>query len=430
MDRRKLIRSILFALSIGLLIQACHVAGPPSSGDNPTITYTVTGGFFGGLHTKLVVSPTGMATLETSYPQFKLQLSSEEYSALLGRFNDFSALQDTFPNNCIDGFVFTVQMEGNGYSRHLSIDQCTLDSQKDSSSVVAKIYTIVGALDSLATRVYQTQAPWVGLTADYSIDADTYGVGEPITLKFRISNPTQEDRAIYFEHQSQFWFSLHRYNFPGFYYVYPSVVYPDTDSSAPSEIHFAPGETKEITYVWDQRVEPADTMLAVGWYELRIGLLAGNLSLADTSFEVIDRSIPISGAIIPDTYGQDVSSPTYTFALSVRNWTTSPVTLHFPSSHTISVELYDLGGLSPRDSAIYTSPSVTDAVPFEMTIPAQSTRTFTSTVFKSEFASWYMWTYARIKLLCTDYDFVRDGELFISQYVPPTSQNRVPPGRH
>ncbi len=415
MKNYKRLLIIAWAFPVALLVPACHVAGPPASGDNPTITYTVTGGFFGGLHTKIVVSPAGIATLETTYPNLELQLTPDEYSGLLRRFDDFSALQDTFPNSCMDGFIFTVQLEGEGYSRHISIDQCTLQSGKDSIAVIGKVNTILVALDSLANRVYQSKAPWVGLTAHFYIDSDIYGDGEPITLRYRILNPTSEERAIYFQHQSQFWFSVYRFNFPSFYYIYPAVT--SADSSAPSEIHLAPGETKEITYVWDQHVRPADTALAIGYYELRTGLLAGNLYMADTSFEVIDRTIPISGVITPDPNGESNSSNTYTFALSVRNWTGSPVTLHFPSSHTISVELYDLGGLSPRDSTIYVSPPVADTVTFEMTIPPHAVRTFTSVVFKSEFAPWYTWTYAKIRLLCTDYEFSRDGELRMFPYV-------------
>jgi hypothetical protein len=407
MKNHKRLLTIAYAFLVALLVPACHVAGPSGSSGNPTITYVVSGGFVGGIHTRLTVSPTGSATLETNYPQLKLQLTPDEYSGLLRRFDDFGALQDTFPNSCMDGFIFTVQLDGEGYSRHISIDQCTLQSGKDSNAVIGKLNIILIALDSLADEVYETKAPWVGLTGRFYIDSDIYGAGEPITLRYHITNPTSEDRAIYFQHQDQFWFSVYRYNFPPFYYSYPG----DPDSSAPSEIHLAPGETKEIAYVWDQHVQPVDTPLAIGYYELRMGLLAGNLYMADTSFEVIDRSIPISGVITPDPNGESSSSSTYTFALSVRNWTGSPVTLHFPSSHTISVELYDLGGISPRDSAIYVSPPVTDSVTFEMTIPPHAVRTFTSVVFKSEFAPWYMWTYAKIRLLCTDYEFGRDGQL-------------------
>lgn len=406
----------LSAVLTVFLVQSCNVTGPSGSAGNPSIVYTVSGGFAGGTHTRLTIDPEGLATLETTYPQISTQLSAGEYMDLLRTLGDFGALPDTFPNSCFDGFIFTVETEKPGYYKRVSIDQCTLYSEKDSSAIVAKIENIIVALDSLARKVYDSEAPWKGLTAEFSIDSSFYGVGEPITLRYRVSNPTSVERAIYFRHRNQFTFSLDRYNFPSFYFTYPQELY--WDSSATSELHLAPGESKEITYEWNQRVQTstADSTLGIGYYSLRMNLLAGDFQPQVSWFEIIDRRVPIAGFVTPDPNGSNSGSPTYTFALTLRNRTSSPVTLHFPSSARISVELYDVGGLSPRDSVIFRGPAVHDSTASNVTLSPYSVTTFSYPADKSAFGQWYLWTYAKIKLLCTDFDFSRDAELMIAKY--------------
>jgi hypothetical protein len=395
-----------------LLLPACDILDPQPSVERPSITYTVSGGFTGGTHTKLIVDPSGKATLKSSYPPLELQLSEGEHAALVSRFVNFKQLPDNFPNRCIDGFIFSIELQGSDYSKSVVIDECTLYSQKDSIAAVAKISSMVAALDSLAQRVHQTKSPWIGLTADFSIDGDVYGLAEPITLRYVITNPTSIERAIYFPHQNQFWFGVDRYNLPSFHYMYP--VLTDPDLSAPSQIVLSPGEKKEITYVWNQRVQTQgrDSAIGIGYYLMHMNLFAGELPMKEIWFEVLDRNVPVGGVITPDANGEDSESPSYTFALSVRNWTSSPVALHFPSSQTIGVELYDLDKPTPGP-LLYAGPKVTDSVPSVVTLAPGEVRTFTHVANKSDFVPWYMWTYARIRLLCTDFNFSRDGQLRI-----------------
>lgn len=406
------LKTFAFLFMLSLLYSACDVVDPKHSVEMPSIKYTVSGGFTGGTHTELIISSNGTATLKSSYPPLDLQLSDADHASLVSSFSDFKNLPDNFPNQCIDGLVFCIELQANDYSKHVVIDECTLDSQKDSIAAVSKINSLIAALESLAGRIYQTKASWIGLTADFSIDAEVYGLGEPITLRYVISNATSSARAIYFRHQSQFWFGLDRYNVPSFHYMYPVLLL--SDSSAPSEIVLSPGEKKEITYVWNQRVQAdgEDTAVGIGYYDLHMNLMAGELPIKVIWFEVLDRNVPIGGVITPDANGESSDSPSYTFALSVRNWTSAPVTLHFPSSQTIGVELYDLDKPTPG-RLLYAGPKVTDSVASIVMLAPGEVRTFTHIASKSDFIPWYMWTYARIRLLCSDFTFTRDGQLRI-----------------
>jgi len=398
-----------------LLLPACEILDPQPSGERPSILYTVSGGFVGGLHTQLAVTSNGKATLKSSYPLLELQLSDAEHASLVGRFVNFKQLPDNFPSQCIDGFIFRIELQGSGYSKSVVIDECTLYHEKDSIPAVAEISSMVAALDSLAQRVHQTKSPWIGLTADFSIDGDVFGLAEPITLRYVITNPTSIQRAIYFPHLSQFWFGVDRYNLPSFHYMYPVPTYPD--SSAPSEIVLSPGERKELTFVWNQRVQTqgTDSVLGIGYYLLHMNLSAGELPMKEIWFEVLDRNVPIGGVVTPDASGENSESPSYTFALSVRNWTSASVVLHFPSSQIIAVELYDLDKPTPGP-LLYAGPRVTDSMPSVVTLAPGEVRTFTHVADKSDFVPWYMWTYARIRLLCTDFNFSRDGQLRIFKH--------------
>jgi len=413
MQNTKFYRIFIVLSFIVLPLSSCDLSEQPQSNEIPTIIYTVSGGFWGGLHTKLVVNSAGEATLESTYPPLILQLSDDEHADLLSCFNGFEYLPENFNNPCFDGYIYAIEQKQPDYSKQVIIDGCTLET--DSSAMVTKIKTIVIALNTLATKIYDTQVPWKGLIADFTIDSDFYNVGDPITLQYRISNPTSEERTIYFRHQNQFWFALDKLNFPSFHYSYPNLG--NSDSSTQSEIHFAAGETKEIVHVWDQQInsQNGDTALGVGYYNLHMNLYAGDLPTKSIWFEIIDKSIPISGVIIEDINGESNNSSTYKFMLSIRNWTTESVTLNFPSSERINVEVYDSDKPTPGP-LIYSSPSVTDSLPSVITLFPGEIRTFIHEANKSDFVPWYLWTYVRIRLLSTNLKFICDGQLRIFPY--------------
>ncbi len=391
---------------IGQFILSCDATEQNVIVEKPSITYEVSGGFFPGIKTKLIIASSGLAKLESTYPVIEYQLNEDEHSHLLSYFNNFDEFPDSFPNSCVDGIIFNIEFNRSDYSKKITIDQCII-VQKDSNSVIAKINSIIVTLDSLAQSIYVSSNSWKGLTTDFSIDSDIYGQGESIKMYYRITNSTAKERVLYFEHKNQFLFSLDRENFPSFHYSYPNV---HADSSLPTEIKLQPGETKVIVYNWDQKV--ADSILEIGYYKLRMNLSAGIFPTEEIWFEVIDRNIPITGVIIPDFNSEASESPIYKFNLAIRNWSSKSIEIYFPANQRIRIELYDLG-LSPPMTLVFLQPTEKDSTSSVDTLLQGETKVYSYEASKSDFSSWYMWTYAKIQLLCKDFEFSRDAQLRI-----------------
>lgn len=401
---------------LSLLMLCCDILNPPIPDEPATILYTVSGGIGGGIQKKVSISPAGVARLETTYPILELQLSDQDQKSLRETFSGFKFLPEDFPTQCIDDLFFTIERNGSDYSKRVSIGGCPLSDKKDTDPAVKKLNALVSILEKIAKNIYDTKAPWLGLTVEFAIDKEVYGLGEPMTLRYRISNPTTLERGIYFKHQSQLWFMLYKTNVPSFHYSFPNLLAPD--SSSPSEIILQPGTTKELVYVWDQSIissQGEKSALDVGSYRIVMNLLAGNFQYQAFGFEVVDKSVPIGGVIIPDWNGESSSSPTYTFTLWIRNWTSNSLTLHFPSTEKIFVELYDLDKPT-AGPLLYQGPVKRDSTASEIVLGPGESRTFTHVAQKSEFSTWYMWTYAEIRLLCSDFTFSRDGQLRILKY--------------
>jgi hypothetical protein len=66
---------------------------------------------------------------------------------------------------------------------------CALREHAARNAELARIKRIIDILRALADRIYEQEAPWVGLRAGFNIEKNTYGLGEPITLNYTISNP-------------------------------------------------------------------------------------------------------------------------------------------------------------------------------------------------------------------------------------------------
>ncbi len=284
---------------------------------------------------------------------------------------------------------------------------------KDSDPSAKKIHGIIMFLGALAKEMENTQAPWIGVTAEFSIDAEVYGLGEPITLTYRVFNHTNKERGLYFKNQQQFSFWVYKPNVPLFYYSFPNLRAPD--STSPSQILLQPGETKELTYKWDQTVTtPAGVVskLDVGSYRIVLRMLAGDLPSKAFTLDVVDRTIPIGGDIIPDWSGEALSSHSYRFMLSILNWTSSRIVLHFPNSQRIFVQLYNLDRSEPGQ-LIYEEPLERDSQATEVALQPGETKVFSHVASKSSISKGSYWTFAKTTLLCSDFEFSRHAQLRI-----------------
>ena len=391
--------------------------------DSPTepyipsdITYTVSGGFGGGIYTKLVIDQYGIASLESEYPALKQQLTPEEYNSLLVLFNGFEKFPDTTMIRCADSFIYTVEYKVDGHTKIFGVDNCIL-SDLQTDYLIRKFKLIIDELSRLAGKIYNEQATWIGLTADYKMDKNIYKTGEPVQLTYILKNPTGNERTLYFKNQYVLYFQIYKTDYPLIYYSYPKDY--GTDSTNPAEITLSPGEQKSFYYVWDQRMTEngKPVQVPIGMYSVSMHFLGGKVNGAIFFFDIVDPSIPIEGKVVPDPNGESSYSQDYSFQLLIKNWTNTPVTLDFPNSQKISFQLYSDDIPSNRE-LLYECPVVKDSQSSRITIPAQGERTFSCIQNKENLNLGNIyWFYVRIKLLSSTLNFERDAEISIYKYV-------------
>jgi len=417
MRKRIDILPLVLAASLFSCRESQSVDGP---GNDLTIgsyslEYVKSGGFTGGIHVRMTVSSTGDVVLTSASPTIAGALTASEQSRLATLGSEIWSQPDTLRGGCIDDFHFLIQWTDPRGTKTISADGCSLTLNNGTDH--AAILGLVQILDSIASRVFQEGATWRGMEAFFSIDDSSYALGHPITLKYALTNPTARVRSIFFPHAEQYWFTVSKDNFPSFYYTVPSFAsYPD--STPMSSIVLAPGQEKDLVYAWDQSVIDSKGIpgtLGVGSYRIQMGLLAGDFGAQYAAFDVYDASIPIKGRIVPDYADEYSTSSQYTFQLEVTNWTSTPITLHFPGSQKIALEVWDLNS-DPPTTLLYNSPVVESGPAEALTLPSHATFSFTETVNKHSMNLLSYWVLAKMHLLASDFAFECDGQLAISRF--------------
>jgi hypothetical protein len=253
-------------LSYVFLLNACDINSSETSRkipDQVQIEYVVSGGIFGATFANLTVSEDGLVTNKLTTPKLELQLPPEEYAELIELFEGFFELPQMIGGMmCADDSLSKVTLiTKESEKKSVSVWGCTLGERMETDQNVMKIGRIIFALSDLADTIYQEKAPWVGLKVDISLDNDTFGVGETITMTFHITNPTEKERTLYFIDEQKTGFTVRRPALPNFIFRSPPESQDDTPS--PDElqtIHFAPGEEIVLTNQWDQTVTDSDGM--------------------------------------------------------------------------------------------------------------------------------------------------------------------------
>ncbi len=417
---KKRIKSILVQItglivfSIFLTFSNLSCNSPTGPQDTPYITYIVSGGFTGGIHTKLVIDEYGAASLESEYPALKRQLTPEQYHSLLILFDDFEKLPDSAMIRCVDSFIYTVEYKVGSYTKIVSADNCALFDS--TNFYIEKFKSIVNQLNYLANQIYNEQASWIGLTAEYKIDKNIYKIGEQVKLTYILKNPTNKERTMYFKNQYKFQFLIYKTDYPLVYYTYPEDY--ETNTTNPDKITLAPGEEKTINYIWDKKIKDHENWIQapVGMYSISMSFVGGKVNGNYLFFDIIDPSIPIEGKVVPDYNGEGSYSKNYNFQLLVKNRMNSPVTLDFPNSQKISLQLYSNDIPSKRE-LLYESNLVIDNQSSQITIPAQGEETFSYVQNKDSLnLGDIYWFYVKIKLLAQNLNFEKDAGISIYQY--------------
>lgn len=384
-----------------------------------SIKFTVSGGITGGLLKKMVIDSTGTVTLPVTrhlYPEIKQQLTSEGHGMLVEAFENFAeiseSLPDTVVNRCSDDVYYEIELSDHDIVTSYTSSGCSLFYGSDSSFVEMK--ELVDILDTPYDNVYENQIPWKGLTKEFTIDSDTYALGEPIKMIYTIHNPTSKNRGLYFRGESQTFFQLYKQNTPSFYYINPD--FDDREKGEPSEILFNPGETKVIETFWDQIVttNDGDIPLEIGRYSLSLNMFSAGFSSSGGVVDVFDPSIPVF-AHIPAGNNDSSSRPDYIFKLAVKNWGDQSITLNFPTSQRMWIRLFED---EHKNSLDFESSPIDDSVESIVTILPGEEKVFSKTVNKSEIINLYNWKYVEIELMCTNYESISTGSLQIFKYRP------------
>ncbi len=421
------LKTIAFLLIAVVLFNSCDTTN--SSGleldENETIainglslTYTRSGGAIGGLIKKMVLDSTGVVILPDRYPELRQQLTQDAYEKLAKNFEDFvdnsQSIPDSAVSTCSDDVLVEIEWKYKNESNKFRTIGCLLYNYNSVDSSTIAVRSFIDILDTIYGNVYETQIPWKGLTSEFSIESDTYALGESIKMIYKIHNPTTKERGLYFRGKEQTYFTIYRENVPNFYYRYPD--YKVSDMGEPSEILFAPGETKIIETEWNQIMETkdGDIPLDIGRYRINIHMSAGGLRQGGGNVDIVDPSIPVF-AQVSSRNNDNSSNPTYTFNLLVKNWSEEPVKLNFPSSQKIGVTLY---GNEHKNSISYESSLIDDTMESTVTILPGEETVFSHTVDKSEIANLSNWRYVEIELMCTNFESISTGFLEMYKYRP------------
>ncbi len=145
---------VLIILSISNL--SCDSSTEPL--EPAVITYTVSGGYTGGIRTKLIIYQSGVTSLETEYPVLKQQLTQEEYNSLLQSFSGFNDIADSSLIECRDSFIYSIEYQIEKYSKTIHVDMCALNNSTNAE--IEKLKIIIGKLNNIAEKVKSINAPY------------------------------------------------------------------------------------------------------------------------------------------------------------------------------------------------------------------------------------------------------------------------------
>ncbi len=402
---------------------------PPPTKQTPTsegsIKFIAQGGIGGGIRKNLTINLDGLAVNHTVTPTLHKQLSEEKQQHILSLFNEFFSMPKEFERTiCSDDINYTVTYQTKKRKKSVSASGCTLSDAKHDTSKLYKYAAIVGSLVTLSRHILK-QAPWHGLKVTFSTDQKQYKVGEPITFQYHISNPTNQQRTLYFPYKNRYWILINSKARQKQAYIHPENYYNHPLQKNPAGLDsliFEPGQKRTFEYKWDQAEGPDSLStggshqqkLLPGIYFVSMGLLASGGYGASYGhiINIIDHSGPLTGHIIVDSLHKSQNSSTYTFKLLLRNRSEHNATLNFPKRERLHVTLY-----ANQNYQIFSS--VEKEAPYYSTITLQPGD---SVIIKRPFSKKYLHlssgkkVLVRVKLLANDIHFVRQRTTYIKPY--------------
>lgn len=260
---------------LSIISISCDTVETPIELDNPSITYEVSGGFW-GISQKLHIENSGLASYESIYPVLQLQLSEEEFSDIRSYLKDFESFKDNYIVGCFDDFNYKVKLKTEKKIKTVEFDGCAINK----NLVPEQLTELANIFERLRIRIYNEKATWEGLSYHFSIDKDTFLPGDTITFFCKIKNPTDSVRKIFFKNKYQIQIAINNDTYdPHILFRLPDQITVLTETTSPSQLELLPEEEKEIKFVWGQSFINYDNTiynkLLPGIYKVTIQLLGG-----------------------------------------------------------------------------------------------------------------------------------------------------------
>ncbi len=113
-------------LSLSSLILSCDDGHGPGKGLSGSIEYTVSGGWAGGIHTKLSIDRAAHVVLQSTSPPLKGDLPESEQAKLENLFVDIWNHPDTIFFGCVDVPTFEIKWTDIRGTKTVVVDGCSL----------------------------------------------------------------------------------------------------------------------------------------------------------------------------------------------------------------------------------------------------------------------------------------------------------------
>jgi hypothetical protein len=284
----KYLHALPFHVILLIFACSCKNSVQPLPLEPETIVYQRSGGYGGGIATKLKIQSDGLAILQSNYPPLHHQLSPAEHAWVFSLFQGYDTWKDEMDIICADDFLFTFQLTQGGKTTEVHSTGCSLERNQTDPNA-ARILASIGSLESLANSIYQQEAPWIGLKAEFGLDKSVYRVSDTITMTFRLVNTTSIVRTLWFPTQSQTSFTIHNQANPALSYYLPCNYWP-SDTANPSTIVVEPYRQSQIEYRWIPVLTNSSTgetlKAPAGYYAITMRFLAGDLGASTVFFEI------------------------------------------------------------------------------------------------------------------------------------------------
>ncbi len=250
-------RGLLFLLGCWLSISSCNVFENDLDQQKLIIEFSARDGW-GAYNKSLRFTEDGIVTLTSTYPELTRPLSNDEFNRLKILFHRYQEIDYEPRFYCADNVYLNINItEGDNFT-NFNVDTCIFMVEEEWDEAVQRFDQIFQFMEELYENVHSELSPWKDLEVEYTLNSESYGLGDEIIATYQIHNPTLKDRELWFQKGYPIYFTTgQRIGEPFLYFRYPEN-YRQLDDD-PLMIPLLSGETKTISYTWDQSFSIKDS---------------------------------------------------------------------------------------------------------------------------------------------------------------------------